>query len=60
VREFLGIDFLKVLNWSYRYLRLPIWPIAEAQKGSGTTKGLLRREGEHFSRWYMHVENEGL
>jgi hypothetical protein len=48
VRELLGIDFLKVLNCSYSALKLPIHPIVEAQKGSGATEGLLRREGAHF------------
>ena len=43
VRELLGIDFLKVLNYSYRALRLPVRPVAEAQKGSEEVEGLLRR-----------------
>jgi hypothetical protein len=50
VRELLGIDFLKMLNCSYRALRLPVWPIVEAQKGSGEAEGLLSREGAHFYR----------
>jgi hypothetical protein len=48
VRELLGIDFLKVLNYSYSSLRLLVQPIAEAWKGSGAAEGLLRREGAHF------------
>jgi hypothetical protein len=60
VRELLGIDFLKVLNYSYRALRLPVWPVVEAQKGSGAAEGLLRREGAHFLGWDRHVGNEGL
>jgi hypothetical protein len=48
VRELLGIDFLKVLNCNYSALRLPVRPVAEAQKGSGAAEGLLRREGAHF------------
>jgi hypothetical protein len=60
MRELLGVDFLKVLNYSYRALRLPVRPIAEAQNGSGAVKGLLRREGEHFLGWDRHVGNEGL
>jgi hypothetical protein len=54
----LGIDFLKVLNYSYRALRLPVRPVAEAQKGSGAVEGLLRREGAHFLGWDRHVGNE--
>jgi hypothetical protein len=48
VRELLGIDFLKVLNYNRSALRLPVWPIAKAQKGSGETEGILRREESHF------------
>jgi hypothetical protein len=48
VRELLRIDFLKVLNCSYSALRLPVWPVVEAWKGSGAAEGLLRREGAHF------------
>jgi hypothetical protein len=55
-----GIDFLKVLNYSYRALRLPVWPVVEAQKGSGAVEGLLSREGAHLMGWDMHVGNEGL
>jgi hypothetical protein len=33
VRELLGIDFLKVLNYNYRALRLPVWPVVEALEG---------------------------
>jgi hypothetical protein len=60
VRELLGIDFLKVLNYSYRAQRLPVWLVAEARKGSGVAKGLLSREGAHFLGWDRHVGNEGL
>ena len=56
----MGIDFLKVLKCTYRALRLPVWPIAEARKGSGAAEGLLSREGEHFLGWDRHVGNEGL
>jgi hypothetical protein len=56
----MGIDFLKVLNYNYRAQRLPVRPIAEAQKGSGAAKGLLSREGAHFLGWDRHVGNEGL
>ena len=44
----LGIDFLKVLNYSYSALRLFVRPVVEAQKGSGLAEGLLNREGAHF------------
>jgi hypothetical protein len=60
VREFLRIDFLKVLNCNYSALRLPVWPVDEAWKGSGEAEGLLSREGEHFLGWDRHVGNEGL
>jgi hypothetical protein len=60
VRELLEIDFLKVLNYKYMALTLPIWPVAEARKGSGAVEGLLRREGAHFLGWDRHVGNEGL
>jgi hypothetical protein len=56
----MGIDFLKVLNYSYRALRLPVRPVVEAQKGSGAAEGLLSREGAHFLGWGRHVWNEGL
>jgi hypothetical protein len=60
VRELLGIDFLEVLNYSYRALRLLVPHVVEAQKGSGAAEGLLRREGAHFLGWDKHVGNEGL
>jgi hypothetical protein len=40
-------DFLSVL-------------LLKPRKGSGESKGLLSREGEHFLGWDMHVENERL
>jgi hypothetical protein len=48
MRELLGIDFLKVLNYNYSALRLPFQPVVEARKGSGVAKGLLSREEAHF------------
>jgi hypothetical protein len=60
VRELLGIDFLKVINCSYRALRHPFQPIVEARKGSGVAEGLLRKEGAHFLGWDKNVGNEGL
>jgi hypothetical protein len=60
VRELLGIDFLKVLNCSYRTLILHVRPVAEAEKGSGETIGLLRREGAQFLGCDRDVGNEGL
>jgi hypothetical protein len=60
VRELMGFDFLKVMNYSYRALRLPIRPIVESRKGSGAAEGLLSREGAHFLGWDKHVGNEGL
>jgi hypothetical protein len=29
----MGIDFLKVLNYSYRAMRLPVRPVVEALEG---------------------------
>jgi hypothetical protein len=60
VRELLGIDFLKVLNYSYRALRLPVGLLLKPWKGSGAAEGLLSREGAHFLGWDRHVGNEGL
>ena len=60
MRELLGIDFLKVLNYSYRALRLPVRLVAEAQKGSEAVEGLLSKEGAHFLWCDRHVGNEGL
>jgi hypothetical protein len=48
MRELLGIDFLKVINYNYRALRLLVRSVAEAQKGSGAAEGRLRRERAHF------------
>jgi hypothetical protein len=56
----MGIVFLKVINYNYRALRLPVRPVAEARKGSGATERLLRREATHFLGWDRHVGNEGL
>jgi hypothetical protein len=33
VRELLGINFLKVPNYRYRALRLPVQPVVEALEG---------------------------
>jgi hypothetical protein len=52
--------FLKVLNYSYKALRLHVWTVVEAQKGSGVAEGLLSRERAHFLGWDKHVGNEGL
>ena len=56
----MGIYFLKVLTYNYRALRLPVHPVAEAQKGSGAAEGLLSREGAHFLGWDRHVGSERL
>jgi hypothetical protein len=56
----LGIYFLKVLNYNYRALRLPIRPVVEVQKGSGVVEGLLIREGKNFLGWDKNVGNEEL
>jgi hypothetical protein len=60
VRDLLGIDFLKVLNYSYRAMRLPIQTVVEVRKGSGVAEGLLSREGAHFLGWDRDVGNERL
>jgi hypothetical protein len=51
---------MKVLNYSYKALRLPLCTVVEAHKRSGEAKGLLRREGAHFLGWDRHVGNEEL
>jgi hypothetical protein len=38
VREFLGIEFLKVPNYSYSSLRLLVWHVVEALKEVGQPK----------------------
>jgi hypothetical protein len=43
VRELMGIDFMKVLNYSYRALRLPVRPIAEALKGKWGNRGTVEQ-----------------
>jgi hypothetical protein len=46
VRELLGIDFLKVLNFNYRALRLPIWPVVEAlERKWGSRRTVEKRRG---------------
>ena len=44
----MGIDFLRMLNYSYKARRLSIRLVVEARKGSGAVEGLLSREGAHF------------
>jgi hypothetical protein len=56
----MGIDFLKVMNYSHSALTLPIQPVVEARKGSGAAEGLLTREEAHFLGWEGNVGNEGL
>jgi hypothetical protein len=57
VREFLGIDFLKVINYNYRALRLLVRPFFEALEGKqgirrtfeqrrGTLPGVVQACGE--------------
>jgi len=58
VRELLGIDFLKVSNYNYRALRLPVWYVVEALEGKWEVEGLLRKEGAHFLGWDRNVGNE--
>jgi hypothetical protein len=43
VRELLGVDFLKVINYSYRALRLPVWPVAEALEGKWGSQGNIEK-----------------
>jgi hypothetical protein len=46
VRELLGIDFLKVLNYSYRAMRLPVQPVIEALEGKwGSRRIVEKRRG---------------
>ena len=41
VRELLGIDFPKVLNYNCRALRLPIRPVVEALEGKWGSRGTI-------------------
>jgi hypothetical protein len=60
VRELLGIDFLKVINYNYMSLRLLVWPIVEALEGKlGNRKTVEKRRG-NFLGWDIHVKNERL
>jgi hypothetical protein len=43
VREFLGIDFLKVLNYNYNAMRLLVWPIAEALEGKWSSQSIVEQ-----------------
>jgi hypothetical protein len=43
VRELLGVDFLKVLNCSYRDLRLLVQPVAEALEGKWGSQGTIEQ-----------------
>jgi hypothetical protein len=46
VRELLGIVFLKVLNYNYRAMRLPVRPVAEALEGKwGSQWNVDKRRG---------------
>ena len=46
MRELLGIDFLKVLNYSYRALVLHVWPVVESLKGKwGSQRIVEQRRG---------------
>ena len=60
MRELLGIDFLNVINYSCRALRLHVHHVVEAHKGSGAAEGLLSIEEADFLGWDRHVGNEGL
>ena len=42
----MGIDFLKVLNYSYSALRLLVWPIVDALEGKwGSRRIVEQRRG---------------
>jgi hypothetical protein len=43
VRELLGGDFLKVLNYSYGALRLPVHPVVEAMEGKWGSRGTVEK-----------------
>jgi hypothetical protein len=43
VRQLLRIDFPKVLNYSCRALRLPIWPVVEALEGKWGSQGIVEQ-----------------
>jgi hypothetical protein len=42
------ISRMRVLNYNYTDLRLPVRLVVEDRKGSGVVEGLLSREGAHF------------
>ena len=42
-RELLGIDFLKVLNYSSRALRLPVQPVVESLEGKWGIQGTVEQ-----------------
>jgi hypothetical protein len=52
--------FFSVMGNNYINLTVSVRPIAEALEGKWGFEGLLRREGEHFLGWDMHVGNERL
>jgi hypothetical protein len=60
MRELLGIDFLKVLNYNYRALRLPVRPVVEAQKGKWGSRRTVEQRRGTLPGWERHVGNEGL
>jgi hypothetical protein len=43
VRELLGIDFLKVLNYNYRALRLHVRPIVESLEGKWGSRRIVEK-----------------
>jgi hypothetical protein len=43
VRELLGIDFLNVLNFISKDLRLPVQPIVEALEGKWGSRGTVEK-----------------
>jgi len=49
----MGIYFLKVLNYSYRALRLPIRLVAEAMEGKWDNRGIVEQRRGGTCAWGM-------
>jgi hypothetical protein len=55
----LGIDFLKVLNYSYSALILPVWSVVEALEGKWGSRGTIeQRRGMQYTRYEKYAEHK--
>jgi hypothetical protein len=50
MRELLGIDFPRVLNYNYRALRLPVRSVTEALEGKWGRQGTVEERRGTLSR----------